>query len=232
MSTEPINRLNLYEELLRRFASGVRAAQLYAPDHPLLGRNVDGILGALEPLLQSHASIPLGILAEEIVVADTPMPRVSAGMRELIARLRANGVERMAFERGVTAAEIVAFMQAVAALSARAATDAPRAWNFAHIKTGRLVTEEQRPGGIASDMAAIRQLYSKAVAAAEVAWESAALEGMPDVPTALQTVEGLADAVTQNRTALVALTAMRNYDNYTFTHITAASLSMREARPC
>ena len=80
-------------------------------------------------------------------------------------------------------------------------------------------------------MAAIRQLYSNAVAAAEIAWESAATEGKPDVPAALQAVEGLADAVTQNRTALVALTAMRNYDNYTFTHMVNVSiLTMGQAR--
>jgi putative nucleotidyltransferase with HDIG domain len=54
---------------------------------------------------------------------------------------------------------------------------------------------------------------------------------MPDVPAALQTVEGLAEAVTQNRTALVALTAMRNYDNYTFTHMVNVSiLTMGQAR--
>jgi putative nucleotidyltransferase with HDIG domain len=80
-------------------------------------------------------------------------------------------------------------------------------------------------------MAAIRQLYSNAVTAAEAAWEAAATEGAPDVPAALHAVEGLADAVTQNRTALVALTAMRNYDNYTFTHMVNVSiLTMGQAR--
>ena len=54
---------------------------------------------------------------------------------------------------------------------------------------------------------------------------------MPDVPAALQAVDGLAEAVTQNRTALVALTAMRNYDNYTFTHMVNVSiLTMGQAR--
>jgi putative nucleotidyltransferase with HDIG domain len=80
-------------------------------------------------------------------------------------------------------------------------------------------------------MAAIRQLYSTAVTAAEVAWETAAFEGKPDAPAALQAVEGLADAVTQNRTALIALTAMRTYDNYTFTHMVNVSiLAMGQAR--
>jgi len=84
---------------------------------------------------------------------------------------------------------------------------------------------------MASDIAAIRQMYSSAVAAAEIAWETAEVEGMPDAPAALETVEGLAEAVTQNRTALMALTAMRNYDNYTFTHMVNVSiLAMAQAR--
>jgi putative nucleotidyltransferase with HDIG domain len=74
-------------------------------------------------------------------------------------------------------------------------------------------------------------MYSNAVSSAEVVWSSAESEGVPDAPAALQTVEGLADAVTQNRTALMALTAMRNYDNYTFTHMVNVSiLTMAQAR--
>src|SRR6059036_4276967 len=44
-------------------------------------------------------------------------------------------------------------------------------------------------------------------------------------------VDGLAQAVAQNRTALLALTALKNYDNYTFTHMVNVSiLTMGQAR--
>jgi putative nucleotidyltransferase with HDIG domain len=121
-------------------------------------------------------------------------------------------------------------MLGVAKLSTKAGAAAPE-WKFPHIKVGRITSEEPGKDGIASDMAAIRQLYTSAVSAAEAAWDAAAAEGQPDVPAALHAVEGLADAVTQNRTALVALTAMRNYDNYTFTHMVNVSiLTMGQAR--
>jgi putative nucleotidyltransferase with HDIG domain len=230
MTTDSAGRLVIYEELLRRFASGTRAAQLYAPDHPLLARNVDGLLGALKSLHPNHPAVTVGIVDNEFVVADTPLAKASAGMKDLIDKLRVNYVERISFERGVTADEVVALMLGVARLPAKGAA-AEQTWNFAHIRVGRITSEEPGKDGIASDMAAIKQLYSKAVAAAEAAWESAAAEGKPDVPAALHAVEGLADAVTQNRTALVALTAMRNYDNYTFTHMVNVSiLTMGQAR--
>ena len=230
MSTDPTARTALYDELLRRFASGVRAAQLYAAEHPLLTRNIEGLLAALNALHQHSPSVPIGIVGNELVVADTPMARTSAGMTELIKRLRDHKIERIAFERGITAAEAGIFVHAVAALGNRA-DPAERTLQSPHIRVGRITTDERQTGGIVSDMAAIRQLYASAVQAAETAWDSAVEEGMPDVPAALQTVEGLADAVSHNRTALMALTAMRNYDNYTFTHMVNVSiLTMGQAR--
>jgi len=230
MSTDAGAKLALYEELLRRFASGTRAAQLYAADHPLLGRNVEGLLAAFKTLQQQQPSITVGIVDTEFVVADTPLPKASAGMKDLIDRLLVNKIERISFERGVTADEVIGLMLAVAKLPTKAGGPDP-SLRFPHIRAGRITKEEAGHDGIASDMAAIRQLYASAVSAAETAWESAALDGKPDVPAALHAVEGLADAVTQNRTALVALTAMRNYDNYTFTHMVNVSiLSMGQAR--
>jgi putative nucleotidyltransferase with HDIG domain len=227
--SDVLNRLAHAEELLRRFASGVRAAQLYAPDHPLVARNTEGLLAALKPLHQHAPSVAIGIVGSELVVGESPMPKASAGMAELIKRLKEHDIGRIAFERGVTPGEIAEFMLAVASLGSRAATG--RELRFPHIRVGQIAAEERRADGIGSDMAAIRQLYSNAVTAAEAAWESAETEGKPDLPGALQAVEGLSEAVTQNRTALVALTAMRNYDNYTFTHMVNVSiLTMGQAR--
>jgi putative nucleotidyltransferase with HDIG domain len=224
-------RIGHYDELLRRFASGVRAAQLYAPDHPLVGRNVEGLLAVLKVLHANQSSIAIGIIGSQLIVADTPMSRASLGMAELIKRLKDHHIERVAFERGVTEEQMAPFILALAALGGK--TDEPHesTWNFAHIRVGRITATERGIDGIGSDMAAIRRLYSGAVSVAQVAWESTETEGEPDLPAALQAIEGLAEAVTQNRTAIVALTAMRNYDNYTFTHMVNVSiLTMGQAR--
>jgi len=222
-------RIGQYDELLRRFASGVRAAQLYAPDHPLVGRNVEGLLTVLAALHTAQSSIAIGIVGSQLVVADTPMSRASLGMAELIKRLKDHEIERVAFDRGVTQQELSPFILALASLGK---ADTPGAdWKFAHISVGRITADDRRTDGIGSDMAAIRQLYAGAVSAAQTVWESAERDGEPDLPAALQAIEGLADAVTHNRTALVALTAMRSYDNYTFTHMVNVSiLTMGQAR--
>jgi putative nucleotidyltransferase with HDIG domain len=230
--TEIVTRTAMYEDLLRRIAAGVRAAQLYAPDHPLVSRNMTALVGGLMTLHQQQTSITIGIVGSELVVADTPMPKVSSTMIELIRKLKDNKVERIAFDKGVTQDELVALMKNLSRLGGRAIADPEKELSSAHIRVGQLKSDEdKKQDGIQSDIAAIRQMYSNAVSTAEAVYEATEAEGIPDAPAALQTVEGLADAVTQNRTALMALTAMRNYDNYTFTHMVNVSiLTMAQAR--
>src|SRR3954469_20633547 len=228
--SDSTSRLALYEDLLRRIAAGVRAAQLYAPDHPLVARNMAALVGGLSTLHQQQPSIAVGIVGHELVVADTPMHKVSATMTELIRKLKDSKVERIAFERGVTQDELVVLMQHLSRLGGKG--DPDKDLSSVHVRVGRLKSDDDgKKDGIASDIAAIRQMYSNAVASAEIVWESTSAEGIPDAPAALKTVEGLADAVTQNRTSLMALTAMRSYDNYTFTHMVNVSiLAMAQAR--
>src|SRR6478736_5480376 len=139
MSSEPISRLAHYEDLLRRIAAGVRAAQLYAPDHPLVARNMAALVGNLAALHQQQPSIAIGIVGTELVVADTPMHKVSASMTEFIRKLKDHKVERIAFERGVTQDELVALMQNLARLGGR--TDADKDLSTAHVRIGRLKGE-------------------------------------------------------------------------------------------
>ena len=223
-------RVAQYDEILRRFASGVRAVQLYAREHPLVAKNVDGLLVALKPLLHQAPSVTVGIVGGQLVVADTPMPKASATMGELMKRLTDNAIERISFDRGITTEETLAFMLQVASLQGKSQS-AESTFAHPHIRVGRITAEDRRDDGVAGDMAAIRRLYAGAVTAAEQVWDAAETEGQPDLPGALQAIDGLADAVTSNRTAIVALTAMKNYDNYTFTHMVNVSiLTMGQAR--
>jgi putative nucleotidyltransferase with HDIG domain len=232
--SEPSSNARLAEELVRRFASLVRGAQLYQPDHPLIARNVDGLAQAVRGLAEPGSAVTLGLVHGEVVVGDTPMPRASALMGELIDRLQRHGIERIAFEPGVTDEELGRFASEVAALPARIAEGAPSAaaaWVFPHIRTGRITGSREARDGIASDIEAIRRLYNQAVTMSEESWEEAERSGTVDPNAAKEVVEGLAGAVTENRTALVALTAMRTYDNYTFTHMVNVSiLTMGQAR--
>jgi putative nucleotidyltransferase with HDIG domain len=221
-------RHQLADELLRRFAATLRSTQLYSAGHPIITRNLEALSGALQLLHSLQPTTIIGLVADEVIVDEMPMAKAET-LGPLMRRLQKSGVERIAFDRGVTLDELVEFIAAVSAEgdpreSAAAFPALP------HIRVGR-VTIGQRVEGSASDMATIKRLYSDAVLVADSVYESARTEGKPDATMARTMIDGLAQAVAQNRTALLALTTLKNYDNYTFTHMVNVSiLTMGQAR--
>ncbi|HEY7446418.1 MAG TPA: HD domain-containing phosphohydrolase [Vicinamibacterales bacterium] len=228
-------RILLFDELLRRFGGSLRGIQLYASNHPLVTRNIQGLCDTIRAIQAHEAPTAIGVVGDELVVADVPMPKASSSMGELIRRLKVLGVERITIDRGVSNEEMAAFIQRLGtidpiALKEAAARGNPDILSQPHIRVGRIQIE-QRVEEDLSDTATIRKLYAEAVNMASAVWESARSDSKPDTEAARGMVNGLAQAVSQNRTALLALTALKNYDNYTFTHMVNVSiLTMGQAR--
>jgi len=224
-----IQRAKLGDELVRRLAAALRGAQLYAAGHPLVTRNITALTDTLAVVHASVPSIAIGIVGDELVVGDIPVPKAAETMGELMRRLQQAGIERIVIDRGVQASELEQLVQTLGR-SETGKDPASALGRLPHIRVGRLQVEERVDVG-GGDVATFRRLYEDAVSVAGTLWDSAKTEGMPDADAGRGIVESLAQAVAQNRTALLALTALKNYDNYTFTHMVNVSiLTMGQAR--
>src|SRR3954463_16616489 len=106
---DPNTRHQLSDDMLRRFGATLRGNQLYSREHPIVTRNLDAWSEALRLLHAADPEVVIGLLEEELIVGDQPMTKTSAAMGELIRRLKAMGVERVTFSRGVTVEELRAF---------------------------------------------------------------------------------------------------------------------------
>ena len=103
---DQVARLRVADDLVRRLGAALRAAQLYAPSHPLVQRAFESLNEALQQMLTDQESIAVGIIGQEIIVGDVPLPRAAESMGEMIRRLKSLGIERIAFDRGVTLDEV------------------------------------------------------------------------------------------------------------------------------
>jgi len=233
------DRFRASDEFVRRLGGALRGAQLYAPTHPVVRQSLDALSAALDVLLDDQPSLAVGMLEEELIVGDLPMPKATESMVETIRRLKALGIERIAFERGVEPEELATFVFTLSHPERRPGQAAPGVEPadpnetlaaLPHIRVGRIHTE-QRVEAATADMGMIRKMYTEASAIAQKVWDSAQAEGIPDPRAARAVIDQLAQAVTQNRTALIALTALKEYDNYTFTHMVNVSiLTLAQAR--
>lgn len=231
MTERPHRRQSQLEELVRRFGAALRGAQLYAAGHPLVARNVGSLFDALQRHFEDAPSVSISLIADEVIIGDLPLIRGAATLGDLFGKLKSRGVERVTFDRGVALEELVATVDALC--RRLQSTGDPNAIAFPdlpHVHIG-LVRIEQRTQASLADMATIRKLYSQASSTMRTVWEGAAQDGVAGGTEVRNVVDELAQAVTQNRNALLALTAMRNVDNYTFTHMVNVSiLTMVQAR--
>jgi putative nucleotidyltransferase with HDIG domain len=231
---DPTTRFQLSDDLLRRFGAALRGAQLYAPSHPIVTRNLDSLHESLRGLCQHDGTVVIGVLGDELIVGDLPMSKASASMGELIRRLSALGIERITISREITADELKTFVEKFGRIEKtpgkEKTEDAAAQLESANIKVGRVTMQERAPDEV-SDASTLRKMYAEAVSVASTVWENAKTEARPDPTQAQNMVDGLAQAVLQNRSALLALTALKDYDNYTFTHMVNVSiLTMAQAR--
>jgi putative nucleotidyltransferase with HDIG domain len=216
-------RAQLADELLRRLAAAFRAGQLYSKGHPIIIRNIDGLCRALDAFHAMQSSVVIGIVEDEVIVDDAPVPKADV-LGSLVQRLKQIGIERITIDRGVTQEEIETLANAV--------VTAPKPFpKLAHIRVGRVTISDRTLQSGLVNMDAFREAYVDAVRGAEGVWDTAQAEGQPDVSVARTMIEGLAQAVADNRPSLLALTALYEYNDYTFTHMVNVSiLTMAQAR--
>src|SRR6266850_5291314 len=218
------------EELVRRLAAALRGTELYSPTHPLVQRGIDAFTSAATDRLESTPSVIIGFLGDEVVVDGVRLPRGTASLIGFARDLRDRGIEKVTLTRGLSRTEVG---NLIAVFSDRASpvplSDRLIAKGVRNVTLGRVVVEEtdDQEAGIA----AARRVYSTAVETAETLWQAAKAGNKPDPGAAKKIIDGLAKLVTQDRTSLMALTALKKYDNYTFTHmVNVAALAMAQAR--
>ena len=218
------------QDLIRRLGATVRAAELYAPTHPLVTRTATSLHATLAPPLVDSPAVIVGFLEDDVVVNDFRLPRGSANMAGLLRDMRDRKVEKITFARGVEVADIRALMDELAdRVSRTSVDDRLTARGVRRIVVSKVAAEEEE--GEPVGLEAAKQMYSKAVTSAETIWAATKAGNQPDPADARGIIDSLSRLVYQDRTSLLALTALKRHDNYTFTHmVNVAALSMAMAR--
>src|SRR5204863_620383 len=124
-------RTDLAEEVLRRFAATIRSGQLYSKGHPIVARNLTAFASSLEMLHRHSPTVVIGIVGDEVIVEEKPIN--ADGITGLVRRLKQIGVERISIDRGVTAEEVSAFVNAVATLEPKADGEQPEFPTLKHV---------------------------------------------------------------------------------------------------
>jgi putative nucleotidyltransferase with HDIG domain len=222
--------LHTREDFVRRLAAALRAGELYSMSHPLVQRSLEALNGAATKNLQVTQTAVVGFIGNDIVVNDVRLGKFSASLVGFVRDMREREIEKITFNQGLTKEELKAFVEVFADRKSKVPlAERLAARGVRRLAIGRIQVEgddEEHTG-----IAVARKVYNTAVQTAESLWNQAKAGDKPDPNSARKIIESLAKVVTQDRTSLMALTALKKYDNYTFTHMVNVSvLAMSQAR--
>ena len=219
-----------HEELVRRLAAATRSAALYSAAHPLLRRGVDALAQLCQAAHQSVDPLIVGFIGEEVVINGQRLARSGASLAGFARDFRDREIEKITIARGVTRDELMTFVLELAERrSTQPLTARLESKGVRHVTIGRISIEQSEDG--AAGIAAARRVYGSAVETAETLWQAAKEGEQPDPDAARKIIDSLAKMVSQDRTSLMALTAIKRYDSYTFTHMVNVSvIAMAQAR--
>lgn len=220
-----MDKVEKLETLVRHLNGAIKSLTLYPPTHPASAQFLARIEEALQALLAEEERVTIGIIEEAFVLDEVPIKASDELFSGFFQRLNAREIGGITFLRGVTGAEIRLFLEALG-------TDASlikEAGGMRVVLAERgvrqiLVTpigEEGRPEEaqeLSPEMAQAKILYGRALGVVRQIMQEARMGKVPSIEQFPPMVKAMVDEIFERRHALLALTMIKSYDEYLFTH--------------
>ncbi|MGE5189549.1 MAG: HD-GYP domain-containing protein, partial [Gemmatimonadota bacterium] len=218
-------------DLVRSFGSSLRNRKLYPPTHPLVRAPVDKCFSDLLRFFAEQPELVLVVANETLVFEGVPVFNLTSSLEQFMERLERIGVPAVIFEKEVTPAEIETFIRFLhetteQGLSVEQIRERLAGMGVAHI---RVRPHEESEG---DDFRFARRIYDNAVDAVRSVLREVRSGRIPSGAEPDRVVREMGGMLRKNRDAILALTLIKNFDEYTYNHsvnVAVLSLALAEA---
>lgn len=218
-------------ELIRGLGTSLKNRRLYPPAHPLVRTPVEQVHKDLLLFFADRSELALAITDETMVLEGVPIFSLSSSLESFMERLGRIGVSALIFEKGLTAADIDSFVRFLhetkeQGLSVDRIQELLEQAGVAHIRVKPMEKEEE------DDQKLAREIYDNAVSVVVTILKDVRLGRIPSGAESERVVKDISSMLTRNRDAMLALTLIKNFDEYTYNHsvnVAVLSLSLADA---
>lgn len=202
------------QQLINNLSGTLKGMRLYPVEHPHIQRQLQTSTGLLNMLLQGRAQLRIGILQDTLFIDEhlfaEPHPAADSLCR-LLQNKRLPGVE---FHGKVPETELKLFLQFLngAAFGFEGFEQLFKAHRIRYI---RCLPEEQEDD---AGRQSARKIFGRALKVVNTMFKDVRLGRIPSSTEAHKVVRDMARMTLSDPHALLALSLLKDYDNYTFTH--------------
>jgi len=209
-------------DLLARLSGSRRSVTFYPRGHVVVKDNLEALYKAISEYHREGFDVPLVFFDDEVMLGEQLLAAESVIFDQLIRDMQASGQTSVDFAQGMTPDELERAMQVLAMdhaqLEAAGGLEAVvAAAQIPNVKIGTVAFA--RDHDFASEITMESQeSYTKALDAVRAFGDKIERGKTPSVQEARQAVSSVVDNVLENKGAMLELSGLKDYDEYTFFH--------------
>ena len=215
---------------VRFLGASLKNRGLYPATHPLVRSPVEKCHMELTPFFADRSELALTVSDGTLVLEGVPIFQLTSSLELFMARLGAIGIPAVIFERGISVEDIDRFVrflhetkeQGLPIPEIKGRLDGR---GVTHIRVTTTDEEEE------DDFTLARKIYGNALNVVVRALKDVRNGKTPDGAESDQVVREMSGMVSRNRDAMLALTLIKNFDEYTYNHsvnVSVLSLAVAE----
>jgi len=204
----------LITQTAKLFCSALRNVTLYPQGHPAIFQPVQKSHEALLALLKERDPIVLGIIDDVLVFDEIPFYETDAIWKELHGRMLERKVESLSFAGGVELREV----QELISVLSLSAPDTETLGGVGSVLEKRQVTHI-RAKRLEDDLRErAKEVYDRSVSVVFDLMSELRMGRIPSSESARAVMTDMTDVILKDKNALLALTMLKEYDDYTYVH--------------
>lgn len=217
--------------LIRAMGTSLKNRGLYPPAHPLVRAPVEKVHKDLLLFFADLSELVLVITDGTLVFEGVPIFSLTSSLESFMERLTRIGLPAVVFEKGITPGDIDNFIRFLhetkeQGLSPSRIRELLSQAGVAHIRVTPIEDTEE------DDLAVAHEIYDNAVNVVVSVLRDVRLGRIPSGAESERVVKDIGSMLTRNRDAMLALTLIKNYDEYTYNHsvnVAVLSLALADA---
>ena len=203
--------------LIRSLGTSLKNRRLYPPAHPLVRTPVEKCFSDILLFFADRQELALAISDETLVFEGVPIFNLTSSLDLFMERLAAIGIQAIVFEKGLSFDDIERFIRFLhetkeEGLSPSDVQERIEGLGVTHLRVKPPEEEEE------DDYSLARETYNNAVHAVMAVLQEIRLGRIPSGAESERVVKDISGMLQRNRDAILALTLIKNFDEYTYNH--------------
>ncbi|MEZ4484920.1 MAG: HD domain-containing protein [Syntrophotaleaceae bacterium] len=215
-----------FQQIVVALTGTYKGLRLYPAQHPTIRTQLDNLMHRLAVHLEQREMLKLGLLEGTLFIDDHLFAVQTPAINALTELLQQFQIEALEFHRGLDQDELLAFLQLLGGSDIDPA-------ELEELLSDRNIEHIRLAGGDSEDEQEPRKVYGRAMTVVNEIFEDVHLGRIPSSKKAKQAVKDMARLTLSDPHALFALSMLKSYDNYTFTHsVNVSVIALSVGRAC